>query len=74
MSFIQRAQAAVEAAQSAPQPVNLTIMLGSLIISFLQPVAIIITVLWGCLQIHGYVKREFGRDFLWMSRLFNKGK
>jgi hypothetical protein len=49
-------------------------MLGSLVISFLQPVAIIITVLWGLLQIHGYVKREFARDFLWMSRLFGKGK
>lgn len=75
MSFIQKTQAAVEAVQSAPQPVNLGVMLGSLAISFLQPIAIIVTVLWGCLQIHGYVKREFGRDFLWLSRLFNrKGK
>jgi hypothetical protein len=31
-----------------------------------------VTVLWGCLQIHGYVKREFGRDFLWLSRCFGK--
>lgn len=74
MSFIQRAQAAVDAVQSAPTPVNLGVMLGSLFISFLQPLAIIVTVLWGCLQIHGYVKREFGRDFLWLSRLFGKSK
>ena len=74
MSFIQKAQAAVEAVQSAPQPINLTVMFGSLLVSVFQPFAIIITVIWGCLQIHGYVKREFKRDFLWLSRLFGKDK
>ena len=74
MAFIQRAQAAVDAVQSASPPVNLSVMLGSLFISFLQPLAIVITLMWGCLQIHGYVKREFKRDFLYLSRLFGKGK
>lgn len=74
MSFIQKAQAAVEAVQSAPTPVNFGVMLGSLFLSFLQPMAIGVTILWGCLQIHGYVKREFKRDFMWLSRLFGKGK
>lgn len=75
MSLAQKAQAVVEAAQSTPPSANILVMGGSLLISILQPAAIVITVLWGCLQIHGYVKREFGRDFLYLSRLFNrKGK
>jgi hypothetical protein len=74
MALSQRIQHAAEAVSNAPASVNIPVMLGSLVISFLQPVAIIITVLWGLLQIHGYVKREFARDFLWMSRMFGKGK
>lgn len=72
MSLVQKVAAAVETAQSAPAPVNYTVMFGSLLVSFLQPVAVVITIAWGCLQVHGYVKREFGRDFLWLSRLFGR--
>ena len=72
MSLFQKAQQAIDAASNAPATVNVPVMLGSLVISFLQPVAIVITVVWGLLQIHGYVKREFGRDFLYLSRLFNR--
>lgn len=75
MSLFQKAQQAVDAASNAPATVNVPVMLGSLFISYLQPFAIGITIAWGLLQIHGYVKREFGRDFLYLSRLFNrKGK
>jgi hypothetical protein len=75
MSIAQKAQAVIEAVPNAPAHVNIPVMLGSLVISFLQPLAIGITITWGLLQIHGYVKREFNRDFLWLSRLFGrKGK
>ena len=71
MSIVQRAQQFIE---STPAPVNWSVMLGSLLVSILQPAALAITLVWGCLQAHGYVKREFNRDFLWLSRLFGKKK
>lgn len=61
-------------AEATPAPANWGIMLGSVIVSFLQPIAIVITVAWGSLQIHSWVKREWGRDFLWLDRIFKKSK
>lgn len=71
MGLFERVQQAVDA---TPAPANWGIMIGSLVVSFLQPVAIVVTVAWGVLQIHGYVEKKFNRDFLWLSRLFRKGK
>jgi hypothetical protein len=70
---MSKTQQFIEYAANAPASVNIPVMLGSLVVSYvLQPLAIVVTVAWGLLQIHGYVKREFNRDFLWLSRLFNR--
>lgn len=74
MSFIQKAQAAVDAVQQAPNTVSLPVMLGSLALSILQPVAVVVTIAWGCLQIHGAVEKKFGRDFLWLNRILRRKK
>lgn len=74
MNLIQKAQAAVDAIQQAPSTVSLPVMLGSLLLSVLQPVAVVITIAWGCLQIHGAVEKKWGRDFLWLNRLLRRKK
>jgi hypothetical protein len=71
MSLIQKAQQLVDV---TPAPVSWSVMLGSLVMSVLQPLAIGITLMWGCLQIHGWVEKRWGHDFLWLNRLFGKGK
>lgn len=72
MSLFQKAQQAVDAAANAPATVSLPVMLGSLVLSILQPVAVIITIVWGCLQIHGVVEKRWGRDFLWLNRVLRR--
>lgn len=67
MSFIQKVQAIVDA---TPTPVSLTVMIGSLAMSILQPLAVFVTLVWGSLQIHGYVKREWG--WHWLTRHFRR--
>jgi hypothetical protein len=71
MSIIEKAQAIVD---TTPASVSITVMLGSLVLSILQPIAVCITIAWGCLQIHSWVEKRWGRDFLWLNRLFRKGK
>lgn len=67
MTLFDKAQQVVDA---TPLPVSLTVMLGSLAMSILQPLALFVTLLWGCLQIHGYVKREWG--WRWLMRVFKR--
>ena len=69
MTLFEKTQAVVD---SAPTPVSLTVMLGGLVLSILQPIAVLVTIVWGCLQIHGYVEKRWG--WSWVTRLFRKGK
>lgn len=69
MSLIEKAQAVVE---STPTPVSFTVMFGSLFMSILQPLALVVTVVWGCLQAHGWIEKRWGRDFLYLNRLFGR--
>lgn len=71
MSTFQKLQEGVSA---TPTPVSFSVMIGSLLVSILQPIAIAVTVAWGVLQIHGWVEKKWGRDFLWLNRFFRKGK
>lgn len=69
MALFDKVQQLVDA---TPAPASWGIMIGSLIVSVLQPVAIVVTILWGALQIHGAVEKKFGRDFLWLNSIFRK--
>lgn len=71
MDAFQKVQAVVDA---TPAPVSFSVMLGGILASLLQPIAIAVTIVWGCLQIHGFVEKKWGRDFLWLNRIFRKGK
>jgi type IV secretory pathway VirB2 component (pilin) len=74
MTLAQKAQAVVDAVQSAPPSESLPVMIGSFLLSFLQPLAVCITVIVGVLTAHGIIEKKWGRDFLWLNRLFRKGK
>jgi hypothetical protein len=69
MSFFEKAQ---QLADATPAPVNWTVMLGSLAMSILQPLAATVAIVWGVLQIYLAVEKRWGFD--WAKRLFGKGK
>lgn len=63
-------QKAAQFVNETPAAVNASVMLGSLLLSFLQPIAVVVTIVWGCLQIHGYVEKRWG--WSWLTRIFRK--
>ena len=45
-------------ADSTPSWANWAIIGGSWAVSFLQPLALLVTVVWGCLQIYTWIERR----------------
>jgi hypothetical protein len=58
MNVIQKAQAVADA---TPTWANAFILAGSWLVSFLQPLALFVTVVWGGLQIYLAVERRWFR-------------
>jgi len=55
MSVVQQVQ---QVADATPGWANWLIIGGSWLVSFLQPLALLVTIVWGGLQIYGWIEKR----------------
>lgn len=52
---------AIDAADQMPTWLNVYVMVGGLVLSFLQPLAALVTIAWGLLQIYLAIEKRWFR-------------